>query len=584
MHFLLIDDSPDDRAIAQFELKQEFADARFTPVGDAKALAAALPRTDYDLVVTDYELGWTDGLAVLRAVKALAPDCPVIMFTGSGSEEVAVEAMKSGLEDYILKAPKHRRRLPGAARLALDRAAERRDSRQAAEALKESERRFRRLFQSVEQQVGALEAIHNASLRMTATLDARAIMRQVLEAARSLIGEAEDTHIFLYEASTDALTFGAAYWDGHYHDHPWAAPRANGVTHTVARQGNVMVVHDMQRHAISAGTGWKGSIVSFPLKLGQRVVGVLNVAYPAPRDFSETELRSLQLLGDQAASAIENARLFAAKAQIEASLRALNDELKLQRELALRASRVKSDFLAVASHELRTPITAVIGFLQIVLDGLCDTPDEERRYLDTALISSQELLQLVNDILDIATIEAGEVTLSIAPMALGQTLRQIDRLTRLMAEQKSVTLHIADVPNDLLVQADPDRLRQVLINLVNNAVKFTERGRVDVTVTPEGDQVRIEVRDTGIGFSPEQRARLFKKFTQADNSASRRYGGTGLGLAISKNLVELMNGTIDLESEGPGQGSRAWFTLPLARLLPGTEPLPTAWRVLADIP
>jgi signal transduction histidine kinase/DNA-binding response OmpR family regulator len=584
MHLLLIDDSPDDRAIAHFELKQEFRDARFTHVGDAPTLAAVLPKVDYDLVVTDFELGWTDGLAVLRAVKALAPDCPVIMFTGSGSEEVAVEAMKAGLDDYILKAPKHRRKLPAAARLALERTEQRRASRNAAAALKASEDRFRRLFQSVEQQVGALEAIHNASLRMTADLDVRSVMRRVLDAARSLIGEAEDAHIFLYDDATDTVTFGAAWFDGGHQDRPWAIPRKTGITYTVARQGTVLVVHDMQRHAISAGTGWKGSIVSFPLKHGARVVGVMNVAYPAARDFSEAELHSLQLLGDQAAIAIENARLFAAKAKIEADLRTLNAELQVQRELAIRASRVKSDFLAVASHELRTPITAIIGFLQIVIDGMCDTPEEAQRYLDTALISSQELLKLVNDILDIATIEAGEVTLSIAPMALGQTLRQVDRLSRLMAEQKGLALEIPEVPADLLVQADPDRLRQVLINLVNNAIKFTERGRVSVSVTPVRDQVHIEVRDTGIGFSAEQRARLFKKFTQADNSAARRYGGTGLGLAISKNLVELMNGTIDLESDGPDRGSRAWITLPLAQLLPGTEPLPAAWHVLADTP
>jgi hypothetical protein len=582
-HFLLIDDSPDDRTIAQFELRQEFKEARITQAGNEPALTAALQGGPYDLVVTDYELGWTDGVTVLKAVKALNPECPVIMFTASGSEEVAVEAMKAGLDDYILKAPKHRRRLPAAARLALDHAAQRREVQRAGAALKESEERYRRLFQAVERQVQTLEAIHQASLNMTAQLDLQAVMRGLLDSARQLIGLAEAAHLFLYDAATETLTFSAAYFDGHFQERPWAIPRQKGITHTVARQGNVLVVHDLQRHAISADTGRQGSIVAFPLKQGARVIAVMNVAYPTPRDFSEAELRSLQLLGDQGAVAIENARLFAAKSQIEGSLRALNAELNVQRELALQASRVKSDFLAVASHELRTPITAIIGFIQIVLDDLCDSTEEERRYLDTALISSQELLNLVNDILDIATIEAGEVTLSLAPMALSQTLQQIDRLTRLMAEQKGLALNIADVPGDLLVQADPDRLRQVLINLVNNALKFTEQGRVDVCVTPLSDHVLIEVTDTGVGFSAEQRARLFKKFTQADNSASRRYGGTGLGLAISKNLVELMGGQINLESAGPGRGSRAWFTLPLARLTSGTEPVSAPnWPVMAN--
>ncbi len=261
-------------------------------------------------------------------------------------------------------------------------------------------------------------------------------------------------------------------------------------------------------------------------------------------------------------------------------------ELKLAKEAAEEAARAKSDFLANMSHEIRTPMNAVIGMTQLALKA--DPPPRVHDYLRKIQSSSQLLLGVINDILDFSKIEAEKMQLEHSGFELGQLL---DDVTALLAEKASgkelelIVSAAADVPLGLV--GDPLRLQQVLLNLANNAVKFTERGEVEIRVRlqqllSDGVELRFEVRDTGIGISPEQRARLFQSFQQADSSTTRRYGGTGLGLAIAKRLVELMGGQIGVDST-PGQGSTFWFTARLgldAAQPPHERSIPAGLRVL----
>ncbi len=240
-----------------------------------------------------------------------------------------------------------------------------------------------------------------------------------------------------------------------------------------------------------------------------------------------------------------------------------NIELDLARKEALEASRIKSEFLANMSHEIRTPLNGIIGFTNLLLKS--EISLTQRDYLDTIHKSSESLLSIINDVLDFSKIEAGKLVLDQVPVNLQEVVEDVLTMLAPMAYDKQleqVSLFYSDVPTAVI--GDPLRLKQILTNLVNNAIKFTEHGEVVVRVMLDDQQddtatIKVTVTDTGIGLSKEQQRALFSAFRQADTTTARRFGGTGLGLVISKHLVEQMRGQVGLESE-PGQGSTFWFT------------------------
>ncbi|MBX3607197.1 MAG: response regulator [Piscinibacter sp.] len=252
------------------------------------------------------------------------------------------------------------------------------------------------------------------------------------------------------------------------------------------------------------------------------------------------------------------------------------EELARAQHAAEASTRAKSEFLANMSHEIRTPMNAILGMSYLALQTGLDA--RQRNYVDKVHRAAESLLGIINDILDFSKIEAGRLEIEDIPFKLGDVLDQLATLVGMRAEEKGLELLFALPPGlPTALVGDPSRLGQVLLNLSNNAVKFTERGEVTVAVAEsarEGQRVtlRFEVRDTGIGLAPEARARLFQPFTQADASTSRRYGGTGLGLAICRHLVERMGGEIGVDSE-PGRGSCFHFSVPFD-LQPEAAPAP----------
>jgi len=424
---------------------------------------------------------------------------------------------------------------------------------QAADRLEqEVKQRTGELAQSVQE----LRALGEVSQAVNSTIKQETVLSTIVTKAVQLSG-AEAGTIFEFDDASQEFRMRANYGMA---DELIAAIRerhirmGDTVIGRAVRERKSVQIYDVQHDPSSPvldvilRAGFRGHL-TVPLLGADRTVGALVVRRREAGEFPQSTVELLQTFAAQSVLAIQNARLF--------------HELEDKGRQLEEASRHKSQFLANMSHELRTPLNAILGYTELILDSVYgEMPDKARSVLDRVQRNGHHLLGLINDVLDLSKIEAGQLTLSLADYSLKGVIQTVVSAVEPLASEKRIALKVDVAPELPQGHGDERRLTQVLLNLVGNAIKFTDIGGVSVMGSSANGSFNVFVRDTGPGISPADQAKLFQDFQQADNSITRKKGGTGLGLAISKRIIEMHGGKIWVESS-PGHGSTFAFIVPV---------------------
>jgi signal transduction histidine kinase/ActR/RegA family two-component response regulator len=391
-----------------------------------------------------------------------------------------------------------------------------------------------------------LQAVTDSAL---ARLTIDDLLREMLARIRELLATDSAAVLLLTEDGQSLSVRATIGWDEAATG--LSVPFGKGVAGSIAESRAPLVVEDLSAVAVVNPALRRNarSLIGAPLIVEGRLIGVIHSETTRPRRFTEEDMRLLQLAADRVALAVEHARIYEVERQA--------------RRQAEEANRMKDEFLAIVSHELRSPLNAMLGYAVLLRYGGLDT-QRVKQAADIIERSGKAQAQLIDDLLDTARIISGKLRLELGPVDLVSVIDQAVQTIRPAADAKGISIE-TDLPSEIgQITGDPTRLQQVVWNLLSNAVKFTPQGgRVEARLERVDPYIRITVSDTGKGISPDFLPYVFDRFRQADASSARRYGGLGLGLALVKYLVELHGGTIEVVSEGEGSGATFNVTLPV---------------------
>jgi len=528
LHVLIAEDRPADAELMVYELSRSGFEPKWTRVETEEDYLKELQSAP-DVILADHTLPNFDAPRALRLLKKTGLDVPLIMVTGSISEEVAVERIKQGASDYILK--DRMTRLGPAVKRALEEKTLRDEKRKADELIRRNLERIR--------------ALHEINIAITSTLDLRTMLNVLLEKIDQILP--------LGAVITVRLLSGGRLEPAacrNIDEHEWSAERAgpgSGPAKRAFETNKPVVIRNVQvdPHTKDTQFARKHGLVSrlvIPVIAKEQPLGILSFYTKEEHEFTNEEIELLVTLAGQAAIAIHNAQLYA---DME------------------RSNKVKSEFLSIVSHELKTPLNVVISYASMIKDKIFgDTNTAQDSALKKILLRADDQLKVINSILYTTLLETQTIVVENHQINLADFVNDL-RLSYANSESQDLTIEWDYPPTLPNITTDRAKLRQIIDNLISNAIKFTPQGKVKISFRyfPEREQLECKVEDNGIGIPAEMLPFIFDKFRQADSSDTRSYDGVGLGLYIAREFARLLGGDVDVQSE-PERGSTFTVTLP----------------------
>ncbi len=563
LRLLIVEDSEDDAQLLVRELRRADYDVTFERADTPALMAAALAVQPWDLIISDYTMPHLRGTQALELLKKCDLDIPFIFVSGTIGEETAVAAMKSGAQDYLVKG-QLRRLIPAVERELREAEIRRAQKRAAAQVEREQER---------------LRALHDINRAITSTLDLRAVLYVLLDVIEPLLPASSAIAIELLNQDSGVLEPAACRnipledWKA------YLSSSALRVDRKLLSDKTPIAVANVQRDTTVPNRSFfhKHELVSFigvPLIAKENLIGIFALYTKEEHRFSTEEVQFLTTLADQAAVAIHNAQLY--------------EQIKRQAAELEKVYKAKAEFLSIMSHELRTPLSAVLGYTDILYNKITgEMNPEQEKLLAKIMARSKDISTIINSMLEVTRLEAGAIKVDEVLADLGNLLSEL-RYSYDAPLENGLTLLWDYPPNLPMIKTDRVKLKHILQNLINNAIKFTHKGSITVsacvgsrrtkleddrwqnlaakksfTGTPVSeDYVEFSVADTGIGIPRKSLPLIFDMFCQGDRPTARSYEGVGLGLYIVRKYTELLGGKVAVESE-PGKGSRFLVYLPI---------------------
>ncbi len=567
LNVLIVEDLEADAMLVIYELHRGDFNPIWERVQTAQELSIALNRCSWDVILSDYQLPGFNGPAALEIVKQSQKDIPFIVVSGMIGEVSAVEMMKAGAHDYVMK--DNLKRLPEAVRREMGDAqvrAKRKQVEGEREDLLDRERHY----------VKQLQGLTTAALKINFTLSVEQLLQIITDQAASIIGTHQSvTSMTMDQNWIQAIT--AIYLSDKYAQ--WRnydkKPDGFGIYTCLCHLNRPMRMTqtELEAHPLWQGFGketknqlpLRGYLAASLVGRDGQNIGLIQLSDKYEGEFTETDEAILVQLAQMASVAVENARLYEAQQQARSAAEVLREE-------AQAANRIKDEFLAVLSHELRSPLNPIVGWSKLLQTGSLDEV-KTKLALETIERNAKLQVELIEDLLDISRILQGKLSLMSRPINLASTIKAAIETVRLATEAKSISIETILDPEVGLVSGDSTRLQQVIWNLLSNSLKFTPIGGwVEVRLEQVNNQAQITISDNGIGIAPEFLPYMFDYFRQADSTTTRKFGGLGLGLAIVRYLVDLHGGTIEAESQGEGMGATFTVKLPLMPSVPTVNP------------